>query len=294
MKNQMWRNDLLAGMFLLPFFLIYVVFTIFPIFKGLQMSFYDWSLIEQGAFAGFSQYTALFTDPGFWQSLWNTTLFVILSTPGMIILALVLALLANINAGPKLRTFLRGSYFIPSILSVSVISYIAIFMLQPYSGIVNNMLNTFGYEGQVYWLANPALAWLSIVGVTLWWTVGFNFILFLTSLQNIPDMFYEAAEIDGATRWQMFKNITLPQLIPISRVIFLLQVLASFKVFAQILLITDGGPGKSTRPLIQYIYEMGFEQYDLGYAAAMSYVLFFILLIFSVIQIRSGGQGRMI
>ncbi len=139
------------------------------------------------------------------------------------------------------------------------------------------------------------MAWVSIVGVTLWWTVGFNMILFLTALQDIPDHLYEAAEIDGATRWQMFKSITLPQLIPISRVILLLQVLSSFKVFAQILLITDGGPGTSTRPLIQYIYEMGFERYDLGYAASMSYVLFFILLVLSIIQIRAGGQGgRMI
>ncbi|MDQ0299293.1 multiple sugar transport system permease protein [Salibacterium salarium] len=295
MKNQVWRNDLLAGLFLLPFFIVYMVFTIFPIFKGLQMSFFEWTLIEQGEFVGFSQYTSLFTDPDFWSSLWNTTFFVLLSTPGMIILALILALLANINVGSKLRTFLRGSYFIPSILSVSVISYIAIFMLQPYSGIVNNIINSLGYEQQVFWLTNPTMAWISIVGVTLWWTVGFNMILFLTSLQDIPDNYYEAAEIDGATRWQMFKSITLPQLVPISRVILLLQVLASFKVFAQILLITDGGPGTATRPLIQYIYEMGFERYDLGYAAAMSYVLFFILLVLSIFQLRSGGQGgRMI
>lgn len=221
-------------------------------------------------------------------------MFVILSTPpGMIILALLLALLANLNS--KLKTLFRSAYFLPSILSVSVISFLAIFILQPYNGFLNNFIQLFGIDAEPFWLSNPVLAWVSIVGVTLWWTVGFNMILFLTALQDIPDHLYEAAEIDGATRWQMFKSITLPQLIPISRVILLLQVLSSFKVFAQILLITDGGPGTSTRPLIQYIYEMGFERYDLGYAASMSYVLFFILLVLSIIQIRAGGQGgRMI
>ncbi|PWU67921.1 carbohydrate ABC transporter permease [Gracilibacillus dipsosauri] len=293
MKKSLWKKDLYAGLFLLPFFLAYVIFTIFPIFKGLQMSFFNWSLIEKGEFTGFSQYIALFTDIDFWQSLWNTTLFVILSTPGMIILALLLALLANLNS--KLKTLFRSAYFLPSILSVSVISFLAIFILQPYNGFLNNFIQLFGIDAEPFWLSNPVLAWVSIVGVTLWWTVGFNMILFLTALQDIPDHLYEAAEIDGATRWQMFKSITLPQLIPISRVILLLQVLSSFKVFAQILLITDGGPGTSTRPLIQYIYEMGFERYDLGYAASMSYVLFFILLVLSIIQIRAGGQGgRMI
>ncbi|WP_373895464.1 carbohydrate ABC transporter permease [Virgibacillus sp. CBA3643] len=289
MKKSVWKKDLFAGLFLLPFFLVYVIFTIFPIFKGLQMSFFDWSLIEQGGFVGFTQYFSLFTDPDFWQSLWNTTLFVILSTPGMIILALGLALLANLNT--KMKTLFRSAYFVPSILSVSVISFLAIFMLQPYNGFVNNFIQLFGTSAEPFWLSNPVLAWVSIVGVTLWWTVGFNMILYLTALQDIPDHLYEAAEIDGATRWQMFKSITLPQLIPITRVILLLQILSSFKVFAQILLITNGGPGTATRPLIQYIYEMGFERYDLGYAAAMSYVLFFILLVLSIIQIRAGGRG---
>ncbi|MFB5660477.1 carbohydrate ABC transporter permease [Alteribacillus sp. HJP-4] len=110
-------------------------------------------------------------------------------------------------------------------------------------------------------------------------------------MQDIPDDLYEAAEVDGATRMSMFWSITLPQLFPIARIVLLLQVLASFKVFAQILLITDGGPGTSTRPIIQYIYEMGFERSDLGYAAAMSYILFILLLLLSIVQLRFGGRG---
>ncbi len=290
MKGTKLSGNIKAIPFLLPFFIFYVVFTIFPIVKGLQMSFYDWSLIQKMDFVGLKNYIMMFQDPDFWSSLWNTTLFTILSTPTMIVLGLSLALMANTRS--KLRGFFRGAYFLPSILSVSVISYIAIFILQPYTGFLNSILHLIGIEGEPLWLANSTLAWVSIVGVTLWWTVGFNMILFLAALQEIPDYLYEAANIDGATPWQKFWNITFPQLIPIGRVVLLLQILSSYKVFAQILLITGGGPGTTTRPLIQYIYETGFDKFNLGYAATMSYALFFILLILSLIQLRNrSDQG---
>ncbi|AIC94238.1 MULTISPECIES: carbohydrate ABC transporter permease [Shouchella] len=293
MKKLTWKDDLRPVPFLLAFFVAYVLFTIYPIFKGMQMSFFNWTLIEQQEFIGLTHYINVLSDPNFWEAFGNTSLFVLLSTPTMVILALGLALMANLNT--RLQTFLRGSFFIPSILSVSVISFVAIFMLQPYTGVVNNLLQAVGLNAEPFWLATPSLAWVSIIAVTLWWTVGFNMILFLTALQGIPDELYEAAEVDGATRQQMFWQITLPQLLPIGRLILLLQVLASFKVFAQILLITDGGPGTTTRPIILYIYEMGFQRYDLGYAAAMSYLLFMVLLVLSVIQLRLGGkEGRML
>ncbi|MFD1849337.1 carbohydrate ABC transporter permease [Oceanobacillus bengalensis] len=284
MKNKLLLQDMKAVPFLLPFFIVYMIFTIFPVIKGLEMSFYDWSLIGKLDFVGLENFTVMFSDPFFWRSLWNTTLFVILTTPTMMLLALGLALLANLNT--KLQTFFRGAYFLPSILSVAVISFLAIFMLQPYNGFVNTILHSIGIEAEPFWLADKYLAWITIVVVTLWWTVGTNMILFLVALQDIPESLYEASEIDGATRWQQFWYITLPQLKPISKVILLLQVLASFKVFAQIMLITGGGPGGATRPLIQYIYESGFTQNNLGYAAAMSFALFFILLILSIIQLR--------
>lgn len=270
--------------FLLPFFIAYLIFTILPIFKGLEMSLYDWTLVRKLDFIGLENYKKMFTDPHFYRTLWNTTLFVILTTPAMVLLALGLALLSNLNV--KFKTFFRGSFFIPSILSVSVISFLMIFMLQPYSGFLNNLIQSVGIDAEPFWIADKFLAWVTIVIVTLWWTVGFNMILFLAGLQDIPDELYEASELDGASRWDMFWHITLPQIIPIGRVVLLLQVLASYKVFAQILLITGGGPGGATRPLIQYIYETGFTQNNLGYAATMSYALFFILLILSIIQLK--------
>lgn len=288
-KKKLWLQDLKAIPFLLPFFVAYLVFTIFPIFKGLEMSLYDWSLVRKLDFVGLANYKRMFSDPHFWRTLWNTTLFVILTTPTMVLLALGLSLLSNLNT--KLKTFFRGSFFIPSILSVSVISFLMIFMLQPYNGFINTLIKTIGINAEPFWMADKGLAWVTIVVVTLWWTVGFNMILFLAALQDIPESLYEAAEIDGASRWDMFVHITFPQLVPIGRVILLLQILASYKVFAQILLITGGGPGGATRPLIQYIYEVGFTQNNLGYAATMSYALFFILLILSIIQLKSDRSG---
>lgn len=285
MKSKSLAKDLKAVPFLLPFFIAYMIFTIFPIFKGLQMSLYDWNLIRKLEFVGLENYKTMFTDVNFWHTLWNTTLFVILTTPTMVLLALGLSLLANLNT--KLKTLFRGAFFLPSILSVAVISFVAIFMLQPYNGLVNNVIQSFGMDAEPFWMRDHILAWVTIVGVTLWWTVGFNMVLFLASLQDIPETLYEASEIDGATRWEQFRYITLPQLVPIGRVIVLLQILASYKVFAQILLITGGGPSGATRPLIQYIYEVGFTQNNLGYAATMSYALFFILLVLSIIQLKS-------
>ncbi|UOQ86811.1 carbohydrate ABC transporter permease [Gracilibacillus salinarum] len=290
MNKKLWAHDFKAIPFLLPFFVAYVIFTILPIFKGLEMSLYDWTLVRKLDFVGFANYKDMFVDPHFWRTLWNTTLFVILTTPTMVLLALGLALLANMNT--KLQTFFRGSFFLPSILSVAVISFLAIFMLQPYSGLINTILHTIGIEAEPFWMADKTLAWVSIVVVTLWWTVGFNMVLFLAGLQDIPESLYEASEIDGATRWEQFRYITLPQLMPIGRVVLLLQILGSYKVFAQILLITGGGPGGATRPLIQYIYEVGFTQNNLGYAATMSYALFFILLILSIIQLRNQRSGE--
>lgn len=292
MKKKLWIQDMKAIPFLLPFFIAYLIFTILPIFKGLEMSLHEWSLVRKLEFIGLDNYKKMLTDPHFWRSLWNTTLFVILTTPTMVLLSLGLALLSNLNT--KFKTFFRGSFFIPSILSVSVISFLMIFMLQPYNGFINTLIQAMGINAEPFWLADKGLAWVTIVVVTLWWTVGFNLILFLAALQDIPESLYEASEIDGATRWDMFVHITLPQLIPIGRVVLLLQILASYKVFAQILLITGGGPGGATRPLIQYIYQVGFTQNNLGYAATMSYALFFILLILSIIQLkseRSGGEN---
>lgn len=286
MNVKQRRIDLEALLFLSPFLILYLIFSIFPIFKGFQMSLHKWTLIRKMEFLGLENYTTMLKDGKFWESVWNTTYFVILSTPTMIVFALLLAVIANQKS--RLQKFYRSVFFLPSVLSVAVATFLGLFIFQPYNGLLNNLLNFVGLlaDGeQIFWLTEKHLAYISVTIITLWWTVGVNFILYLSAMQDIPDDLYEAGRLDGASSNQLFWKITLPLLTPISRIILILQIIASYKVFMQFYIITKGGPGTSTRPLIQYIYEEGFRNNNLGYAATMSYGLFFILLVLSFVQL---------
>jgi multiple sugar transport system permease protein len=285
MKMTKLRADLHALIFLLPFLIVYVLYTIWPMIKGIQMSFYKWTLIKKLKYIGFDNYKQLLHDDQFWAAVWHSTIFVILTTPTMIVFAIILALIANRKS--RLQKFYRSAFFLPSILSVSVAAYLGLFMFQPYTGFISGFMHTLGIlpgDKEIFWLTESSLAWIAIAALTLWWTIGFNFILYLSAMQDIPDDIYEAASLDGATKSQIFWRITLPMLNSITRTILMLQIIASYKVFLQIYIMTGGGPLDTTRPIIQYIYQTGFRKNDLGYAATMSYVLFAILLVLSIMQ----------
>ncbi len=279
--------------FLLPFTVLYSVFTIYPVFQSVYISLHNWTLMGKQDFILFENYKAMFSDKFFWQSLWNTTKFVLYSTPVIMISSLSLALLAN--RATRMRRVYRTAYFMPNLLSVAVISYITIFLCQPHNmGFISNLMHSLGVSAdfEIYWLADKHLAWVTIVVATMWWTQGYNMMLYISALQDIPDTMYEASEIDGATPRQQLFRITLPLLSKTTWLILLLQLIASFKVFQQIKLITDGGPGRATRPLIQYIYEQAFEKQRMGKACAMSFMLFFILIVLTVIQRKIGRKGE--
>ncbi len=292
-KQKRLRGDLIAACFLLPFTVLYTIFTIYPVFQGAYMSFFKWNLMGKQAFIGVDNYVNMVEDKYFWQALWNTTKFVLYSTPAIMLSSLVLALLAN-RVSPLKRLY-RTVFFLPNLLSVAVISYITIYMCQPYDmGFLSNLMHTLGAptEFEIFWLKDKHLAWVTVVVATLWWTQGYNMMLYISALQDIPDQLYEAASIDGATPRQQLFKITLPMLSKTTALILMLQIIASYKVFQQIWLITAGGPGRATRPLIQYIYEQGFQKQKLGYACAMSFVLFFILIILTLIQRKIGRKGE--
>lgn len=286
-KKLGWHNALGIILFLLPFTVFYTLFTIWPVIQGVYVSLYKWGLMGKIKFVGVDNYTRFLKDKFFWQSLGNTATFVILSVPLLVILALILALLANRTS--KLKRFYRASFYLPNILSVSVISFITIYMASPYMGFINGILHSLGLipaNVEPQWLSSGSLTWITIAVTSVWWTVGFSMLIYISALQDIPDQLYEAAKIDGASPARQLFNITVPLLAPATSLVLLLQIIASFKVFGQIFLITRGGPGTLTRPLIQYIYETAFTKNDLGYASAMSYALFVILVILSVLQIR--------
>jgi multiple sugar transport system permease protein len=286
-SKQIGKKTLTAWLFLLPFLLLYTVFVIWPVISGVYISFHKWGLMGKIRFVGVNNYTRFIQDKNFWAALGHTSYFVVISVPLLIVSALVLALLANRKV--FLQKFLRVSYYIPNVLSVAVISFLFKFMFSPYIGFVSTLFHSLGLLGpdqEIQWLKVTNLVWLVITFATVWWTTGFTMMLYISALQDIPSQIYEAAEIDGASKSKQLFSITLPLLKPTTYLVLLLQIIASFKVFGQVLLISGGGPGGLTRPLIQYIYDVAFRQNDMGYGAAMSYALFLILVVLSYIQTR--------
>ena len=284
---RLLKNTVIALGFLLPFLLIYTVFTIWPVIQGIYVSFHKWGLMGKIRFVGFENYARFLTERHFWSSLWHTTWFVILAVPSVIIAALVLALLANRLSG--FNKLFRVCFYVPSVLSVSVISFMAIFLYSPHVGFINSLLHSFRIippDMQIMFLIRIPWIWTVVVLTTVWWTTGFPMMLYISAMQDIPDTVYEAAEIDGASKTRQLFQLTLPLLKPTTYLILLLQIIASFKIFGQIFLISRGGPGTATRPIIQYIYESAFRNNDMGYSAAMSYALFIILVVLSLVQIK--------
>lgn len=284
-KAKKRKTFLVAMAFILPFFILYTVFTIWPVVQGFYVSLHKWGLMGKLKFVGFDNYTKFIGDKNFWGALKNTTFFTLITTPMLVITAMVLAMLAN--RATKMKKGLRIIYYLPSVLSVSVASFIAKYTFTPYTGLVNGTLHSIGIlpkDKELQWLQDPDLVWITISLMTVWWTIGFSMLLYLSALQDISTDIYEASAIDGATKTRQLFHIVLPLLKPTTWLVILLQMIGCFKVFGQIYMITGGGPASSTRPLIQYIYENAFEKNNMGYAAAMSYVLFGILLVLSLGQ----------
>ncbi|AWS45082.1 carbohydrate ABC transporter permease [Streptosporangium sp. 'caverna'] len=267
-------------LFIAPFLVVYVAFLVWPLLLGLRMSLSSVNIAgSNDGFVGFANYAEAFGDPRMWRSLWNTVLFTVLSTVPLVILGLVFALLVhNLRF---MRWLWRLSFFAPFLLPSAVVSVLWLQMIyQPGFGLLNGVLGT-----DTLWLGDPNTAMWSVVMTTVWWTVGFNFLLYLAALQSIPEQLYEAASIDGASAWNKLRSITLPMLRRTTGLVVVLQLLASLKVFDQIYLMTGGGPENSTRPIIEYAYDIGFTGYRVGYASAVSYILFVLIVAVSLVQL---------
>ena len=223
------------------------------------------------------------SDAVFWSSFGNTLQFVLLSTPLIVGVALVLAL--PLAKPGRTASVLRVLFFAPYVLSVAVLTLIWGFLLNPDLGLVARATGWIGMD-PISWLTEPGYAMVAIVVATLWWTMGFNLVLFIAGLQDIEPSLHEAATLDGANAWERFIHITVPGLRRTLVLVTVLQVIASFQIFGQVYIMTRGGPGGSTRVVIQHIYESSFREFRLGYGAALSVVLFAVMLIASAIQFR--------
>lgn len=222
-------------------------------------------------------------DPRFWAALQHTIEFTVISTPLLVGLGLAMALLVNIPS--RLSPLYRTAFFLPYVLPVSVVTMIWIYLLDPNRGLMVWVTDLFGVD-PVDFLNSPTLALPSVILTTVWWTVGFNMVLFLAGLQDIDPHLYEAAQLDGAGRWSQFRHITLAGLQRVLLLVLVTQVVASFQIFGQIYLMTQGGPGDASLVLIQNIYETGVRDSQLGYASAQSLFLLAIILLVSLGQLR--------
>lgn len=272
-----------AGWFALPYMILFILFLIVPIVWGLWMSFTDQSLASTNSgFAGIDNYLEAFTSADMYSSLLNTLFFTLISSVPLVILSFVLAYL--VVTGLPGQWLWRLTFFAPYLLPVSVVTAMWGMMFANDFGFINGILVHFGID-QIGWLSEKQVAMWSIALTTVWWTIGFNFLLYLSALQNIPDTVYEAAQVDGADAWRRLRSVTLPMMRPTTVLIVLLQILASLKVFDQIFLMTAGGPDGATRSIIQYIYDQGFSGYRVGYASAVSYIFFAMIVVVSLIQV---------
>lgn len=285
--------DRLGGYaFIAPFLLLYVAIMIVPLLMGIGLSFHRADLFGARQFVGIENYARLIADPVFHQSLGNTFLLAAMIVPPLTLLALLLAL--ALNRATRGAAIFRGVFFSSSVLSVTIVTLIWRFILTPDAGLVAEVRQALGYE-PVPFLSSPELALPSLAMATIWWSLGFPIMLFLAGLQQIPADIYEAAALDRANRWTTFWRITLPALRRTMILVVMLQTAAQLQIFGQAQLLTGGGPGGASRPVVLYIFEVAFGRWELGYATAMAEVLFLLILLITgvqywLVQRQEGGR----
>lgn len=283
-RNLTQSNRLTAYLFLLPNIIGFVAFTLIPILVACGLCFVKWDFANPMEFIGMRNFTRLFRDEGFHISLWNTIYFTALSVPITIISALGLAMLLHQKL--KGMKWFRTIFFFPEISSMIAVAVVWNMLFHPTMGPINNILRIIGIQNPPQWTSSVVWALPAVILMTIWKQVGYYMVIYLAGLQSIPEQLYEAATIDGANGWQRFWNITIPMLSPSTFLISVLLIINSFKVFDQIVIMTDGGPGRATYMLVYYIYIQAFQYFRFGYASAIAMAMFALVLIITIIQFR--------
>jgi len=277
-------------LFILPVLIVVTVFVFIPVIASLCLSFTEYDVINPPRFVGLKNYaTLLFRDPLFWKSVANTCYYVGVVVPFGMCLALALAVL--INRIKRFVAFFRTVYFLPMVTSVVAVSVVWkwLYAGDKY-GLMNFFLTKLGAQ-PVDWLMNPNTTLPAIIVMSIWAGLGYNLLIFLAGLQNIPDFLYEAADIDGASTWQKFMNITIPMLKPTTMFVLIMSTITSFQVFEQVYIMTQGteytgGVLHCALTVVSYLYERGFQRFMMGYASAIAYLLFVIIFVLTIVYYR--------
>jgi len=277
------RSSASNFLFVLPFLVLYAALVLWPLVQGVWISFHDHDLLSDESFwIGLENYTNLMEDETFRQVLWNTARFVLISVPVFVVVSLALAL--ALNRPGQFGTVLRATFFCASVLSVTIVTLVWRLALMPDRGLVAQFAAALGWP-EISLLTSEQLALPTVAAVTVWWIIGLPMMLFLSALQQIPHELYEAAALDNASRWRTLTRVTLPSLKRTLMLVAVIEVIRQCQVYPQIMLLTNGGPNNSSRPIVQFIFEQGFVQLTLGYATAASQVLFAVLLVGVSIQL---------
>ena len=279
-----WRNAL----FILPFLAIYAVMLVYPLFRGVWISFQEYDMFDQTAsFAGLANYKRLLADKIFLRTVFNTFAFVVMTVPAFVAIGLALAL--ALNREGRSSAVLRAIFFGTSVLSVTIVTIIWKMMYLPDRGLIAGVLSLFGLA-PIEFQTNADLALLSVGICTVWWIIGLPMMFFLAALQQIPGELYEAAALDNASRWRSFWSITLPSIRRTMLVVTIYEIVAQFQLFGQAQLLTRGGPNNVSRPIVLFIYEEGFQRWNVGYAAAASEILFLLMAVAAMVQYVAGRR----
>lgn len=282
------ETDLTWYAIILPKVILFAAILLVPFIGAFYISLHEWEPLAQShPFIGLDNYVRLFNDPVFWEAVTNTALYSLALLVFDVPIALGLALLLNMNLrGTK---FYSAAIFLPVVTSWVVVSLIWTWLYNPEYGLLNTILGAIGLP-QLSWLQSSSTALASIALMSVWKHIGFNMVIFLAGLKGIPDELYEAAIVDGANRWQRFRNITLPLLKPTTFFVFIVTLIFSFRVYTQVFVMTRGGPAQSTYTIVYYFWQMGFQEFEMGYASAIAVVLFLLVFGLSMIQQRTWGD----
>jgi multiple sugar transport system permease protein/alpha-1,4-digalacturonate transport system permease protein len=283
-RKQARRTTLIGWSFILPNFLGFLAFTLIPVIAAFALAFMEWNSFSTPEWVGLRNFEEMFSSATFWIALTNTVGYTLGHVPLTLGVALMLALLLN----RKLKGigFFRVAIFFPYITSLVAVAVVWNMLFNPTTGPINQLLEGIGIANPPGWTSSSDWAMPAVIITSVWRDMGYYMILYLAGLQAIPSELYEAAEVDGANAWQRFWNVTVPGLRPTTFFVLVMLTVSSFKVFDLIMVMTDGGPGRSTTVLSQLIYQEGISQGNFGYSSAISLVLFLIVLTVTVTQFK--------
>ena len=276
-----WRSEWRNALFVLPYLIVFVAMLVVPLVWGIVLALMKGDLFGMERFVGLTNFVRLFGDPIFLETVWNTLYFVLLTVPALAVIGLALALV--LNRQTRWAAVLRAIFFASTVLSVTVVTLVWRLVFMPEGGMLSVITEAFGGT-PVAFLNDEDLAMPAIAITTIWWCIGLPMVLFLAALQQVPRELYEAAALDGASRWTTLTRITLPAISRTFVLVIIIEVILQFQLFGQAQLMTLGGPNNATRPIVLFIYETGWRQWQLGYAAAAAQVLFAMILLAAMAQ----------